>query len=1132
MNVKLTPEVTAAHRNLSDLCEKFEVSVDEFCASPPQSLRTQDFYESECVPIAVECKDALSKFQSACSYEVTAYEVGIAAADDALRKQKRELEADAAQRVETYKAEIAATDDALRERKRKLGADAAQRAETYEAEIAATDDALRKQKRELETDAAQRAEIYEAEIAAADDALRKQKRELEESATQNILSRRVQVEDFSDIAKLVGVHLSHFTDINPKEFLGKTKGSNNFKTSYQEALKEASRARQPSRYWLLMRNTARILLLGIFTWWIPTLISVRWLGMRNYLSEFIGSNRASFIIIYVCAIILDIVLWTFANGNKERINSASSALSALCSAAEEECYLIGKKMQNEVMKISAARDKVVEDVQARQKTENKQSVDLAAQALAVHDKKVNEADAKKETEDKQAAELATQALAAHHKRVEDARSQRDHKDKQAVELAANALATYDKRVEDVRSRRYQIMAYIKQEYQAFDTRLCQYLNKFQGLVDTWTTKNVNVTSILGENQVQNIGNNDVRICSPLTRVGTLNVWNLSGKRSRIGQHDAETVKSYPRSMRRATADQDSIETVKSYLQTIVNADTTIQPVRRARMEQDDVEVVKSYLQVIVNIEGQTSNEAQKNLDRMAKQGHLDAQYTLGNMYYSGQGVEQNYDEAVGWYRKAAEQGHVEAQWELSKLYERGSRGVKRNYVEAAKWCEKASEQGHKQATEVFYVLSHLKAAESGSSIAQYTLGNMYYVGQGVQKDDAEAAKWYRKAAEQDHVEAQRKLGNMYYAGAGVQKDDAEAAKWYQKVAEQGDADAQYRVGKMYEDGIGVQKDYTEAAKWYQKVAEQGDADAQYKLGKMYENGIGVQKDYTEAAKWYRKAAEHGNSSAKESLAVLESRIAAEQGDADAQYKLGKMYENGQRVSQSNYTAERWYKEAAEQGHTEAFKYLLMGKNAYFFDIYEQAELCQKSLKNGNVDALKYLHKMAESYVPFMYTIGMIYEKGQGVSQSDYLAMEWYEKAAEQGHAPAQYKLGEMYYAQWDTVDEEKSFEWYEKAAEQGHAPAQYKLGEMYEQGEYDHGGMFGCPGPNTPNGNRWAVESYQKAAEQEHVDAQYKLGEIYENGTHKGVRRNHREALKWYRKAAEQEHNGAKEALLRIEQGD
>ena len=52
---------------------------------------------------------------------------------------------------------------------------------------------------------------------------------------------------------------------------------------------------------------------------------------------------------------------------------------------------------------------------------------------------------------------------------------------------------------------------------------------------------------------------------------------------------------------------------------------------------------------------------------------------------------------------------------------------------------------------------------------------------------------------------------------------------------------------MYDNGRGVLQDYKEAVKWYRLAAEQGNANAQYNLGVMYDNGEGVPQDYKEAS---------------------------------------------------------------------------------------------------------------------------------------------------------------------------------------------------------------------------------------------------------------------------------------------
>ena len=92
-------------------------------------------------------------------------------------------------------------------------------------------------------------------------------------------------------------------------------------------------------------------------------------------------------------------------------------------------------------------------------------------------------------------------------------------------------------------------------------------------------------------------------------------------------------------------------------------------------------------------------------------------------------------------------------------------------------------------------------------------------------------------------------------------------------------------------------DFATALKEWRPLAEQGDADAQYNLGVMYDNGDGVAQDYAEAVRWFR--------------------LAAEQGYAYAQSNLGVMYQNGNGVVQDYAEAVKLYRLAAEQGHAGA-----------------------------------------------------------------------------------------------------------------------------------------------------------------------------------------------------------------------
>ena len=182
-------------------------------------------------------------------------------------------------------------------------------------------------------------------------------------------------------------------------------------------------------------------------------------------------------------------------------------------------------------------------------------------------------------------------------------------------------------------------------------------------------------------------------------------------------------------------------------------------------------------------------------------------------------------------------------------------GVKKNYAEAAKWYRKAAEQNHVRA--------------------QLSLAGCYYYGMGVPKNYAEAAKWFRKAAEQNLPLAQLMLGVCYNNGEGVRKNYADAAKWYRKAAEQNLDEAQQALGNLYYNGLGVPKDYSEALKWYRKAAEQNHAGAQFDLGRCYYMGLGVPKDYVEAYKWLLLAAAHGEG-LSEVIAALENRMSREQ----------------------------------------------------------------------------------------------------------------------------------------------------------------------------------------------------------------------------------------------------------------
>ena len=118
-----------------------------------------------------------------------------------------------------------------------------------------------------------------------------------------------------------------------------------------------------------------------------------------------------------------------------------------------------------------------------------------------------------------------------------------------------------------------------------------------------------------------------------------------------------------------------------------------------------------------------------------------------------------------------------------------------------------------------------------------------------------------------------------------------------------------------------------------RAAEQGDAEAQNRLGRMYATGQGVTKDSKEAAKWFRKS--------------------AAQGFARSEFNLGILYERGDGVPRSFEQAREWFLKAANRG-------------------FERAQ----------------------------FRLGRLYSEGLGVPKNSVIAYKWYNIAAGRGYEQA------------------------------------------------------------------------------------------------------------------------------------
>ncbi len=254
-------------------------------------------------------------------------------------------------------------------------------------------------------------------------------------------------------------------------------------------------------------------------------------------------------------------------------------------------------------------------------------------------------------------------------------------------------------------------------------------------------------------------------------------------------------------------------------------------------------------------------------------------------------------------------------------------------------------------------------------------------------------------------------------------------------------------------------------------ALQGDAVAQYILGREYRRGKRVPMSYKKAVKWFYAASDNGN--------------------LDARYILGEAFITGDDLLIRNVPSGlKLLKSAAAQGH-----------------INSQKELVQFYLSNINgykEEAVKWFHTAAEQgQVSVQVALGEMYGAGRVVTKNEQEAVKWFRKAAEQGDDTAQNHLGVAYSAGLGVPqDDQKAVVWFQKSAEQGNAISMSTLGVMHAEGR------------GVPQDFEQAVVWFKKAATHGYNSKDRRiLGLMYFNG--KGVPQDYSEAMKWFKKAAD-----------------
>ena len=589
--------------------------------------------------------------------------------------------------------------------------------------------------------------------------------------------------------------------------------------------------------------------------------------------------------------------------------------------------------------------------------------------------------------------------------------------------------------------------------------------------------------------------------------------------------------------------------------------------KRIIIQYSDSETKYQFGIALLNGIGYAKNnsDAAVWIKKAADEGHVQAQYELGNCYFTGTGFSRNDSHAVDYYKMAASKGLSVAQNKLGDCFARGVAGkvdmqkaftsyrlaAAQNYSEAqfnVAMCYLDGKGVDKNLLSAFEYFT--QAAKNGFKIAKYHLGRCYEYGLGTnieytkalayyadvaievseaQKGQArlkEIGKWWALAVNND-AQAQYNVGICYFDGNGVKKDLIEAYNWFSKSAGGQNADGIVAVADCHFYGYGISKDIPSAVATFKKMAQQKHRYAQFRLGSCYEQGIVVEQNLSTAGNLYSESMNQGYINAESALKriVRISKVwddAIKNHNATAQLELGKCYESGDGITQSDKLAFSCFWESAKQENPEAM---------YLAAIYyESGKGSKKDLKSA-IELLK--KSAAKEYVPAIFELAMKYKLGDGVERnlttshdlfarsaqagyknSSQLASElktialYWTPAIEMNDRKAQYMLAHCY-MDGNGIDQDlqKAYELLKKSSDQGYPDALYEWAVNLSKSA------------KTITEKQNIATLLTKAADANHGEAIVMLGILYYSGD--GVEENYDKSIELWTKAVAQKNANA-----------
>lgn len=235
------------------------------------------------------------------------------------------------------------------------------------------------------------------------------------------------------------------------------------------------------------------------------------------------------------------------------------------------------------------------------------------------------------------------------------------------------------------------------------------------------------------------------------------------------------------------------------------------------------------------------------LTKSAKKGNARAQFSLGNIYYNGIDIEQDYMLAFYWYMQVAKAGYASAQLNIAKMYEQGL-GTTKDIKKAQHWYQQTAKSGNDYAQ---YRLSELLKNQNTTLVKPTT--NTYAL--------------YKNKITSTSQHKSNKIADIDNIAITKQKND-HIIQTLIKSAKQNNTFAQYSLAMFYYTGELAPQDKVKAFYWWQKSAKLGFLESKISLALMYYHGEGVAKNYNLALKWAKDATKSDNKRANASYKYL------------------------------------------------------------------------------------------------------------------------------------------------------------------------------------------------------------------------------------------------------------------------